>query len=254
MLPTLEGMIARRVLLNYWADPIAVRRLIPNGLELAMVDGHAVVGVCLIRLEQLRPKGMPAFFGLAAESMAHRVAVRYRTRQGWNDGVFIWRRETNCPLIVQLGGRLFPGVHRGADFHVVEAPTGLTLDVRTDGGEADVAVRALHVDAWPGTRLFRQLDDASAFFERGECGFSCSRDDHSLEGIRLHALRWDVAPLWTESVHAAFFADPRRFPPGSVGFDGALLMRNVAHEWQEVRVPQSDGPATRSEAQSGGQP
>jgi hypothetical protein len=240
MLPTLEGVIARRLLLNFRADPIVVRGMIPEGLELATVSGSAVVGVCLIRLEQLRPKGMPAFFGLAAESMAHRVAIRYPTRRGWGDGVFIWRRETDCPLIAQLGGRLFPGVHRAADFHVLESALRLTLDVLTDGGEADVAVQAVHADSWPGTPLFRQMDDASGFFERGECGFSCARDDHSLEAIRLHALRWNVSAVRIESVHAAFYANARRFPPGSVAFDSALLMRNLAHEWQEAAVPARD--------------
>jgi len=234
MLPRLEGVIARRVLLNFWADPAAVRKCIPGVFEVATVNGHAVVGVCLTRLEQLRPKGMPAFFGLAAESMAHQVAIRYRTRQGWQDGVFIWRRETDCPLLVQLGGRLFPGVHRLADFHVVDIPTSLTFDVHTESGAADVAVRALPAEARPSTELFRRVDDASGFFERGAYSFSGSRDDHSLEAIRLDSLRWDVSPLRIESAHAAFFADSRRFPRGAIGFDGALLMRNFAHEWHEA--------------------
>jgi len=35
-----------------------------------------------------------------------------------------------------------------------------------------------------------------------------------------------------ESVRSSFFDDTNRFPKGSIHFDCALLMRNVAHEWR----------------------
>jgi hypothetical protein len=53
MLPKLEGIIARRVLLNFRVDPDVARGLVPEPLELASRSGYAVAGVCLIRLEQL---------------------------------------------------------------------------------------------------------------------------------------------------------------------------------------------------------
>jgi hypothetical protein len=34
-----------------------------------------------------------------------------------------------------------------------------------------------------------------------------------------------------EEVHSSYFADEKRFPPGSVSFDCALAMRNLEHEW-----------------------
>ena len=107
MLPTLEGVIARRVLVNF----------------------------CLIRLERLRPKGFPAAVGLASENMAHRIAIRYPTPDGPSDGVFIWRRDTDQALVSLLGGRLFPGVHGKAAFDVAESDASLTMDVSTEHGE-----------------------------------------------------------------------------------------------------------------------
>jgi len=32
--------------------------------------------------------------------------------------------------------------------------------------------------------------------------------------------------------YSSFFADEAAFPPGSAAFDCALIMRNVAHEWE----------------------
>jgi uncharacterized protein YqjF (DUF2071 family) len=116
VLPTLEGVIRRRVLLNFRADPKTVAALLPVPLEVLPYDGFAIVGVCLIGMEQLRPKGLPGTFGLSSENMAHRVAIRYPTDEGMKDGVFIWRRETDQCLVTLLGGRLFPGVHHHAGF------------------------------------------------------------------------------------------------------------------------------------------
>ncbi len=59
MLPTLEGVIRRRILLNFRADPSAIAPLLPAPLEVLTYNGFAIVGVCLIGMERLRPKGIP---------------------------------------------------------------------------------------------------------------------------------------------------------------------------------------------------
>lgn len=232
MLPVLEGVIARRVLLNFRAEPDAVRRLVPAPLEIVEVNGAAVVGICLIRLEQLRPKGLPHEIGMASENMAHRVAIRFPTENGMKDGVFIWRRETDLSLLTFLGGRLFPGVHHAAKFHVAQDAGSLEMEVQTKRGEADVWFRAKIAPAWKPTGTFATLAEASRFFERGDCGFSCALREGTLEGIQLRTLRWEMKPLEVEAVRSAFFK-------GLAEFDSALLMRGVPHEWHELNeVPE----------------
>src|SRR5438105_15949149 len=44
---------------------------------------------------------------------------------------------------------------------------------------------------------------------------------------------WQVQPLAVEEVYSSYFADARRFPPGSVVFDSALLMRDIPHRSEE---------------------
>jgi len=90
---------------------------------------HAIVGVCLIRMERLRPQGVPSAFGLSSENMAHRVAIRYPGKDGMRPGVFIWSRETDQRWVELLGGRLFPGVHRHARFQVDEGEDRLAMEV-----------------------------------------------------------------------------------------------------------------------------
>ena len=141
MLPVIQGVIARRMLLNFRADADVVQRLLPAPLLVDRRNGHAIVGVCLIRMENLRPHGIPGPLGLSSENMAHRVAIQYPTSDGIRPGVFVWRRETDQRLVELLGGRLFPGVHHHARFQVSENENELGMDVTSDDGKADVRFR-----------------------------------------------------------------------------------------------------------------
>lgn len=242
MLPTLEGIIARRILLNFRADVQVACKLVPEPLEVIEHNGSAVVGVCLIRLEQLRPKGMPAALGICSENMAHRIAVRYRTAAGFKEGVFIWRRDTDQALMALLGGRLFPGVHRRAQFRVNETEVGMAMEVRTERNEANVWFGARPALDWRGSPLFRKLDSARQFFEQGDCGLSCSLNQGKLEGMQLKALHWGLEPLEIHGLHAAFFENRKLFPHGSIEFDCGLRMRGIPHEWREMEeVPELAG-------------
>jgi len=166
--------------------------------------------------------------------MAHRVAIQYPTSTGMSDGVFIWRRETDQCLVSRLGGRLFPGVHQSGEFTVDDRADGLSIAVRTRNGEADVRVEASYGDEWNSQSVFSGLDDAADFFRRGDCGFSCSLRDGTLDGIQLKTLRWEMSSLRIHESYSAFFQGGQHFPANAVEFDCALLMRGIPHEWHEI--------------------
>jgi hypothetical protein len=83
----------------------------------------------------------------------------------------------------------------------------------------------------PTDSVFASLDAASAFFERGALGYSDARRPGHYEGLELRARDWSVRPLRVERLAAGYFDDRQRFPPGSIAFDSALVMRGVAHRW-----------------------
>lgn len=234
MLPLIHGVIARRTLLNFRADPDVVQRLLPAPLEVDRQHGHAIAGICLIRMEHLRPQGVPSALGLASENMAHRVAIQYPGSDGMRPGVFIWRRETDRKMVELLGGRLFPGVHHHAQFEVEESADRLVMDVKSEDGEADVHFAARLTDEWKPTQSFDSFEDVSGFFRKGDCGFSCSLRGDGLEGLQLKTLQWNMTPLDVESQYSAFYSDPQRFPAGSIEFDCGLLMRGIPHEWHPL--------------------
>ena len=234
MLPVIQGLIARRVLLNFRADPEVVQKLLPRPFEAETFQGHALVGICLIRLEQIRPRSFPRWLGLASENTAHRVAIRYPSKGNMKSGVFIWRRETDQKLVQMFGGRLFPGVHLAARFAVHNNQDGITMDVQNADGNSDVSFSAKYSNMWRPRSVFPTLKEASEFFRQGDCGFSCSLQGNSVEGMQLRTFTWSPVMLEVELRKCSFYFDTLRFPHGSVEFDCGMMLRGVPHEWHEI--------------------
>jgi hypothetical protein len=81
-LPTVRGVIRRRVLVNFRVDADVAQRQLPAPFRPRLLDGQAVAGICLIRLEHGRPRLLPLPVGLASENAAHRVAVEWEDAAG----------------------------------------------------------------------------------------------------------------------------------------------------------------------------
>jgi len=241
MLPRLAGTIKRRLLVNFRADPEVAQSLIPAPLRVLEHKGAAIVGICLIRLEHIRPKGFPRAIGIASENMAHRIAVTYGDENGVErEGVYIWRRHSDNPLNQLAGGRIFPGVHSPATFSVHEEGKSTELDIKTSGHTADVHVKG--AEGQPiqefSSKAFENFAEAKDFFARGYCGFSCASDGKTLEGMQLITKEWLISPLNMSLADSAFYGDQSQWPKGSVEIDCGLIMRDIEHEWQQMdKVP-----------------
>jgi hypothetical protein len=104
--------------------------------------------------------------------------------------------------------------------------------MKSNDGRVAVSVHGSVSSELPGTSGFTSLADASDFFEPGSVGFSVTNHQNRLDGLSLKTKQWKVEPLNVANVYSSYFADQRAFPKGAVQFDCALLMRNIAHEWQ----------------------
>ena len=113
-LPKVHGVIRRRLLVNYRVDPDVVARQLPQPFRPKLYRDTAIAGICLIRLEEIRPKGFPRLAGLSSENAAHRIAVERDDAEGRHEGVYIPRRDTGSLVNQMAGGRLFPGEYRRA--------------------------------------------------------------------------------------------------------------------------------------------
>ena len=236
-LPILRGTIARRILVNFRAQPQVVQALLPAGLRPKLHQGHAMAGVCLIRLEKLRPRFVSPPLGLSSENAAHRFAVEWEEDGAVREGVFIRRRDTTSLLSTLAGGRLFPGEHHAAIFRVREDSESIDLEMASRDSETSVRLRARLALGLPRASIFGSLDESSDFFEAGSLGFSPRTGSARLDGMRLQTQGWRVQALDVGEVHSSFFFNRKYFPQGSITFDHALLMRGIEHEWHAAPSP-----------------
>lgn len=230
-LPTIEGIIRRRILVNFRVNPQAIQNILPSRFRPKLHQGQAIAGICLIRLEHIRPKMLPQIVGISSENAAHRIAVLWEEDGLTQEGVFIPRRDTDSQLNHLLGGRVFPGEHHKAEFEVDENDNRIALSMKSEDGNVAVEVRGKISVGLPQASIFRSLSEASSFFEMGSLGYSVTTDVNRLDGLRLRTREWRVEPLEVEKVYSSFFEDEAKFPKGSAVFDHALIMRNIAHEW-----------------------
>ena len=233
-LPVIQGVIRRRILANFRVDPEVMQQQLPARFRPKLQRGYAVAGICLIRLEHIRPRFVPEGIGLNSENAAHRVAVLWDEDGLTREGVFISRRDTNSQLNHLLGGRIFPGEHHQSSFSVAESESDISISLESTDSTVAVQIEGTTAKALPPDSIFSSLAEASAFFEAGSVGYSVTHDPNRLDGLNLKTEQWQVEPLEVRKVKSSYFSDETKFPAGSIEFDHALLMKNVAHEWHSA--------------------
>lgn len=235
--PRVHGVIRRRLLVNFRVDPDAIQRMLPSPFRPKLHRDRAIAGICLIRLEQIRPRRFPKLLGLSSENAAHRIAVVWNENGAMKEGVYIPRRDTGSLINHLGGGRVFPGEHHRARFDVTEQNDRIELHMKSADASVAVDVAGRVASELPRGSSFDSVDEASAFFAAGSTGYSATADSNRLDGLVLKTSTWHVEPFEVEYARSTFF------PAASVEFDCALLMRNIEHEWQAASEMYVEGAA-----------
>jgi Uncharacterized conserved protein (COG2071). len=230
--PALQGVIRRRILVNFRVKPEVLVSILPPQFRPKLYEGWAMVGICLIRLEQIRPKWMPVPVGVDSENAAHRIAVCWTENGEEREGVYIPRRDTNNLLNHLVGGRLFPGEHHHSKFDVTDDRKRIDFLAEANDDELKIELHAHAADELPSSSIFKTLEEASNFFKYGSVGYSETAAKKHLDGMMLITKHWEVKPLAVDSVKSTFFENKELFPEGTIEFDCALIMRDIQHEWQ----------------------
>ncbi|HEY0371798.1 MAG TPA: DUF2071 domain-containing protein, partial [Thermoanaerobaculia bacterium] len=162
-----HGVIRRRLLVNFRLDPDVAQAQLPNPFRPKLHGGYAVAGICLIRLEEIRPKFLPRIAGLSSENAAHRFAVCWTDDTGEHEGVYIPRRDSGSLLNHLAGGRFFSGEHHRARFDVTDSGDAIDIRMRSADGAVSLHVAASATqEIGPGS-IFASVQEASDFFEPG---------------------------------------------------------------------------------------
>ena len=227
-IPRIKGIIDRRILINYQIDKEVLEKYLPKPFRPKLVNGKGIAGICLIRLKEIRPKGLPRQLGISSENGAHRIAVEWTENGIQKEGVFIPRRDTSSRLNAFAGGTIFPGIHHLAKFTVNEQDGNYEVGF-VSRDNTSLSIKARETTTWNKESIFENLQCVSGFFEEGSVGYSPDKND--FDGLELKAYNWEVSLLEVEDVRSSFFENEAIFPKGSVIFDNALLMKNIEHEW-----------------------
>ncbi|WP_217181685.1 DUF2071 domain-containing protein [Streptomyces sp. AC495_CC817] len=224
-----RARLRRRLLISYRLDPDVAARLLPAGFRPQVIDGSALAGVCVLGLEKIRPRWLPATWGLRSENAAHRMAVEWDTADGTQRGVFIFERHSSAWHAVLLGGRLFPGVHRRARFAVRES--GDRYAVEMEAGHHSLVADVEVGGEWT-SGFFASLDEASEFYRAGRVGWSLARDGRRVEPVALTSEAWAVEGARLHDLRSSFFD---ALPEGSATFDSVVVMRDLPLELVDPR-------------------
>lgn len=220
------------MLVNYTIDPDIAKLIVPAPFTPKIINGKAVAGICLIRLKQVRPVGLPAFMGISSENGAHRIAIEWTEGGERKEGVYIPRRDSSSLFNTITGGRIFPGQHHYAKFDVKEGNGNYHIAFKSEDG-TEISVDARITDKFAQGSVFKDVETASNFFKAGSTGYSPNGKKY--DGLVLKTYQWEVQPLHVTKVRSSFFENGQVFPKGSVQFDNALLMTNIEHEWLSVK-------------------
>lgn len=230
-LPVVHGLIDRRILANYQVDPSVLAKILPAPFRPKLINGVGLAGICLIRLKHIRPRFLPGEWGLSSENAAHRIAVEWEQNGETKEGVFIFRRDSSSWLNSLVGGRVFPGLHHLGRFEVVESGSYYRVALTSVDGQTNLMVEGEISSQMPSSSVFGSVAEASAFFQAGSLGYSITHTPGRYDGLELCTSQWAVQALEIKQMRSNFFENEQIFPAGSWQFDGALLMKDIAHEW-----------------------
>ena len=242
----MHAIMQRRLLVNYRVAPDALTGVLPPPFRPALVAGHGIAGLCLLRLGGVRLAGLPAGVGLTSENVAHRVAVCWDSGQGVVSGVYVARRDTSSRLATLLGGRIFPGWQHHARFDVQEGDGNYRIEVGSDDGAVRICVHARTAQTVQPGSVFADVAAASRFFRCAPVGYAATPTMGVFDGVELATEGWTLTPAHLDEVSSTFFDDPLRFRPGTIALDSAFLMAGLVTRWRPQRpllaAPAAEGP------------
>jgi hypothetical protein len=236
-LPLIEGIIKRRILINFQIDPAVIGKHLPLNFKPKVVQGKSIIGVCLIRLEQIHPKSIPISLGISSENAAHRIAVQWNNENGMLcDGVYIFRRDTNSHLNYLLGGRLFPGEHHKAKFIVEDNIDQIQFSLLSSDPKVNIQFEARYSNNLPEHSIFKSIEEISGFFKSGSEGYSPLKGKKCFQGMCLIPHEWNMTPLECSNLEISYFRKTLGISDADIQFDSMVIMRDIPHEWQTLKT------------------
>ena len=230
----IQAFFRHSLVLTYAFPEELLRPLLPPGLTLDTYEGSSFLAIALVRVERLRPVGLPAALGRSFFLSGYRVFCRYRRHDGRVlRGLRILRSDADSSLMV-WGGNLLTH-YQYSKCVVEERRTAATLDleIKTSHATADLSVRAFietAAETPPFGSPFPNLQIARHYAGPLPFTFDYETGTHKMiiiEGVRQG---WKPKPVRVEVDRCAYLERPP-FNSAPRRLANAFFIENVPYRW-----------------------
>lgn len=229
-----EAFFERSLVLTYAVPKDAIRQLIPECLELDLLqDQWAFIAAAFVQTQHLRPKGFPAFMGNDFFLIGFRIFVRYRNTANKNlRGLYILRSETDKRKMAVLGNIFthYNYVQTDISCHanagqttIVSKSSGIEIIVDTGQAAASLPVGSPFAD-WKEARRFA-----------GPLPFTFTYNQLRKEVLIIEGVRenWTPKPIQVIKQEIGFINSMHL--PGLV-LANAFMIENIPYYWKKGRI------------------
>lgn len=225
------------LVLTYAFPPQILAPLLPPGLVLDTLRGHAFLAIALVQTRNMRPAFLPAVFGGNFFLSGYRIFARLAAGAQCKRGLRILRSDTDSIWMVRAGNLLTHYNYRLCRVDLDDRGDRLHWTVRTPRAEADLEVVAHigdHPAPLPPRSPFHSVAEARRF--AGPLPYTFDYEAPTRSIVAIHAVRqnWNPQPVAVEILQNTFL-EGEPFRRAAPVLANAFHVSNVPYRWQRGR-------------------
>jgi uncharacterized protein YqjF (DUF2071 family) len=230
----IEAFFDSSLVLTYAIPAEVLRPMVPAKLELDLFqDKWAFIAIAIVKTQQLRPKGFPAFMGNDFVLTGYRAFVRYTTSQGKKlRGLYILKSETDKKKMAFLGNLFTHYNYTITDIEISNEEDVIRVQSRKSG--VHIAVHPGNLDAaLPVGSPFSNWKEARRF--AGPLPFTFTCNDASNKVLIIEGVResWTPKPVAVITAAVDFLNRP---PWKDAALANAFLIQNIPYYWKKGKI------------------
>jgi uncharacterized membrane protein YphA (DoxX/SURF4 family)/uncharacterized protein YqjF (DUF2071 family) len=221
------------ITLTYAVPADVLRPLVPPGLEIETLRGHAFVAVALVQTRALRPEPLPDVLGQDFFLAGYRVFTTFRRPDGRRlRGLRILRSDADRTRMVVGGNLLTHYNYRRCDASIEQVPGATRVSVRTRdrAGDLDLVAGAAATALPPGSP-FMSIHEARFFAGPLPFTFEYEPETHAIIAIEARRTTWRPDAIDVRVNRVSFFDRPP-FNGVTPVLAAAFRVADIDYQWK----------------------
>jgi len=232
-----EAFFKSSLVLTFAIPKEQIEVLIPECLRLdTFKDKWAFIAVAMVQTKDLRPKGLPQFFGNDFFLIGYRVFVRYTNNAGKNlRGLYILKSETDRRKMTFFGNIFTHYNYTTTDITRVKQNDTLEINSIKSGFKLRAAKGNAENISLPAESPFSDWKEARRFAGPLPFTFTYNPVDKKvlvIEGVRQN---WIPSPLKVLSYRFSFLDNMKLT---GMRLANAFIIENIPYYWKKGKIEQ----------------